>query len=52
MLHALVCKLWVVTWRCCVVLAVLGCGVLVVGVSGRSGSWLLVVIGDGDERGG
>ena len=52
MLHALVCELWVVTWRCCVVLAVLGCGVLVVGVSDRSGSWLVVVIGDGDERDG
>ena len=50
MLHALVCELWVVTWR--VILAVLGCGVLVVGVSGHSGWWLVVVIGDSDERGG
>ena len=41
-----------VTWRCRVVLAVLVCGVLIVGMSGRSGSWLVVVIGDGDEQGG
>ena len=51
MFEALVCELWVVTWRCCVVLTLLGRAVLVVGGVRTMHRGLVVAIGDGGERG-
>ena len=48
MLQALICELWVVRWRFCVVIAVLGRAVLVLG----GGRLLCMVVGDGGGQGG